>query len=91
MDIPFERNTRLINVLIDQDAVKSGAAAAVEPWQFYDLGHGYVHFRLLLHVRTPNGLREMLVLPTERIGKSANAGGQGEHPAPHAVHPAHRR
>ncbi|KPL87576.1 hypothetical protein SE18_10890 [Herpetosiphon geysericola] len=37
----FERNIRTIEVLIDQDAVRSGAAAAGEPWRFYDLGHGY--------------------------------------------------
>jgi hypothetical protein len=32
---------RTIEVLIDQDVVKSGAAAVGEPWRFYDLGHGY--------------------------------------------------
>ena len=37
----FKRNLRTIEVLIDQDAVKSGAAAADAPWKFYDLGHGY--------------------------------------------------
>lgn len=37
----FGRNVRTIEVLIDQDAVKSGAAADGEPWKFYDLGHGY--------------------------------------------------
>ena len=37
----FERNMRLVEVLVDRDAVTSGAAAAGEPWQFYDLGHGY--------------------------------------------------
>src|SRR6266567_6953580 len=36
----FERNLRLIDVLIDQDAIKSGAAAAGQPWRYYDLGHG---------------------------------------------------
>jgi hypothetical protein len=30
-----------IEVLIDRDAVASGAAAAGEPWQHYDLGHGF--------------------------------------------------
>jgi hypothetical protein len=35
----FERNVRAIEVLIDQDTVKQ-AAAAGEPWRFYDLGHG---------------------------------------------------
>jgi integrase len=37
----FSRNVRTIEVLIDRDAVASGAAAAGEPWQHYDLGHGY--------------------------------------------------
>ncbi|MFQ5859039.1 MAG: tyrosine-type recombinase/integrase [Anaerolineae bacterium] len=36
----FARNVRAIEVLIDQDAVKSAAAAAGEPWCYYDLGHG---------------------------------------------------
>ncbi|MBI4868735.1 MAG: tyrosine-type recombinase/integrase [Candidatus Wallbacteria bacterium] len=35
----FERNLRAIEVLIDQDTLKQ-AAAAGEPWRFYDLGHG---------------------------------------------------
>jgi hypothetical protein len=37
----FFRNVRTIEVLADRDAVASGAAAAGEPWQHYDLGHGY--------------------------------------------------
>ena len=37
----FARNVRTIEVLVDRDAVASGAAAAGEPWQYYDLGHGY--------------------------------------------------
>jgi hypothetical protein len=37
----FKRNVRMLDVLIDQDAITSGAAAAGEPWRFYDLGHGY--------------------------------------------------
>ena len=36
----FARNVRAIEVLIDQDAVKSAAAARGEPWRYYDLGHG---------------------------------------------------
>jgi integrase len=40
----FERNIRVIEVLLDQEAVKSGAAAAGEPWRFYDLGHGYCSY-----------------------------------------------
>jgi integrase len=37
----FGRNLRTIEVLIDQDVIKNGAAASGEPWRFYDLGHGY--------------------------------------------------
>lgn len=37
----FARNVRTIEVLLDRDAVTSGAAASGEPWQHYDLGHGY--------------------------------------------------
>jgi integrase len=37
----FARNARAIEVLVDQDAVRTGAAAAGAAWKFYDLGHGY--------------------------------------------------
>jgi hypothetical protein len=37
----FARNVRTIEVLLDRDAITSGAAAAGGPWQHYDLGHGY--------------------------------------------------
>ena len=37
----FARNVRTIEVLVNRDAVTSGAAAAGEPWQHYDLGHGW--------------------------------------------------
>ena len=37
----FARNVRAIEVLLDRDAVTSGAAASGEPWQHYDLGHGW--------------------------------------------------
>jgi hypothetical protein len=36
----FARNLRTIAVLVDRDAVTSGAAAAGAPWQYFDLGHG---------------------------------------------------
>lgn len=36
----FARNVRTIEVLLDRDAVTSGAAAQDQPWQHYDLGHG---------------------------------------------------
>ncbi|BCL78504.1 integrase [Ktedonobacteria bacterium brp13] len=37
----FGRNMRTIEVLINQEVIKSGAAANGEPWRFFDLGHGY--------------------------------------------------
>lgn len=37
----FSRNLRTIDVLIDREAVQTGAAAAGTPWQYFDLGHGY--------------------------------------------------
>ncbi len=36
----FARNLRAVEVLIDQDAIRSGTAAS-EPWKYFDLGHGY--------------------------------------------------
>lgn len=37
----FKRNLRHINVLVDQEAIRSGAAASGQAWKYYDLGHGY--------------------------------------------------
>ncbi len=40
----FARNLRAVEVLVDREAVQSGAAAAGEPWQHYDLGHGWCSY-----------------------------------------------
>jgi integrase len=40
----FERNLRTISVLVDGDAVRSGASARGEPWRFFDLGHGFCSY-----------------------------------------------
>ena len=40
----FARNVRTIEVLIDRGAILDGSAAAGEPWQHYDLGHGYCSY-----------------------------------------------
>jgi integrase len=40
----FARNLRTIEVLLDRDAVSSGRTAQGEPWQHYDLGHGYCSY-----------------------------------------------
>lgn len=42
----FSRNVRMVNALVDQDAITSGAAAAGEPWLLYDLGHGFCSLTL---------------------------------------------
>jgi site-specific recombinase XerD len=40
----FARNVRAIEVLLDRDAVTTGAAGAGDPFEFYDLGHGYCSY-----------------------------------------------
>ena len=40
----FARNIRTIEVLIDRDAVTAGAPGDGQPWQYYDLGHGYCSY-----------------------------------------------
>lgn len=40
----FARNVRTIEVLLDRDAVTSGVAATGQPWQHYDLGHGWCSY-----------------------------------------------
>jgi integrase len=40
----FARNVRTIEVLLDRDTVTSGSAATGQPWQYYDLGHGYCSY-----------------------------------------------
>jgi hypothetical protein len=40
----FSRNVRAIEVLIDRDAVTSGAAANGSTWHYYELGHGWCSY-----------------------------------------------
>jgi integrase len=40
----FTRNVRTMTVLLDQDALRDGAAARGETWKLYDLGHGYCSY-----------------------------------------------
>ena len=39
--VKADQMAHMIRVLIDQDAVLTGAAGAGAPWKFYDLGHSY--------------------------------------------------
>jgi integrase len=38
----FQRNLRMMEVLIDPQAIKSGASET--PWRYYDLGHGFCSY-----------------------------------------------
>jgi hypothetical protein len=40
----FGRNVRTIEVLLDRDAVQTGAVGNGTPWQYFDLGHGFCTF-----------------------------------------------
>ena len=40
----FARNVRTIEVLLDRDAVLTGGAATGQPWQYFDLGHGFCSY-----------------------------------------------
>jgi hypothetical protein len=40
----FARNIRTIEVLIDRDAVTADAPSNGQPWQHYDLGHGWCSY-----------------------------------------------
>jgi integrase len=40
----FARNVRAIEVLLDRDAIQTGAASAGNPFEYYDLGHGYCSY-----------------------------------------------
>jgi hypothetical protein len=40
----FSRTVRAIEVLIDREAISSGAAASGSPWRYYDLGHGWCSY-----------------------------------------------
>ena len=37
----FARNLRAIEVLLDRDAIQHGTAGGGQPFEYYDLGHGY--------------------------------------------------
>ncbi len=40
----FSRNVRAIEVLVDRNAITSGAAGNGSPWHYYDLGHGWCSY-----------------------------------------------
>jgi integrase len=40
----FARNVRAIEVLLDRDAIQTGATAGGNPFEYYNLGHGYCSY-----------------------------------------------
>jgi integrase len=57
----FGRNVATVEVLIDQEAILSGAAAAGETWKGLRPGTRLVYVLLLRPVRAPHGMRQMPV------------------------------
>jgi integrase-like protein len=47
----FARNIRAIKVVIDREAISSGAATEGQPWQYFDLGHGYCTYNFFEQCR----------------------------------------
>ena len=87
----FARNVRTIEVLLDRDAVTSGAAAAGEPWQHYDLGHGWCTYSFFEQCPHRMACARCDFYTPKDSTKGPTARGQGQ-PAAHARHhPAHRR
>ncbi|MDV7265140.1 tyrosine-type recombinase/integrase [Rhodococcus oxybenzonivorans] len=86
----FARNVRTIEVLVDRDGATSGAAAAGEPWQHYDLGHGfcsYTFFEQCPH-RMACSLR---LLHSQRVQQKPTSASEIEPSADARQHPTHRR
>src|SRR6202022_951823 len=73
----FARNLRSIEVLIDRDAIVSGAAAQGEPWRFYDPGHGLCTYEFF--DQCPHRMAcQVQFLPPERLESGAVARGEKE-------------
>ena len=82
----FARNARAIEVFIDRDTATSGTAAAGEPWQYYDLGHGWCTYtffeqcphRMALLLEAKDNLQRMLTAVSSQTtsGPPPNAAGR---------------
>ena len=87
----FARNVRTIEVLVDRDAVTSGAVASGEPWQYYDRGHGYCTYTFFEQCQHRMACARCDFYTPKKLQQGPTPGGQGQ-PATHArQHPAHRR
>ena len=87
----FARNVRTIEVLLDRDAVTSGAAATGQPWQHYDLGHGYCTYTFFEQCPHRMACARCDFYTPKDSDQGPAPRGQGQ-PATHArLDPAHRR
>ena len=76
----FARNLRAIEVLLDRDVVQSGVADG-QPFEYYDLGHGYCTYTFFEHCPHRMALRPLRFLPAQAIKPGAAARGQSRDPA----------
>ena len=77
----FGRNMRTIEVLIDREAVESGAAAGGAPWQYFDLGHGFCTYSFFEQCPHRMALRSLRLLCAKGNHESAADGGKRQPPA----------
>ena len=87
----FARNVRTIEVLVDRDAVASGAAAAGEPWQHYDLGHGYCTYTFFEQCPHRMACARCDFYTPKDSSQGPAPRGQGQPAADARRDPAHRR
>jgi hypothetical protein len=85
----FARNVRTIEVLLDRDAVTSGAATG-QPWQHYDLGHGWCSYSFFEQCQHRMASARCDFYTPKQSSKAQLL--EASNPAAHArQHPAHRR
>jgi hypothetical protein len=77
----FARNVRTTEVLLDRDAITSGAAATGQPWQH--LGHGWCSYSFFEQCQHRMACAPLRLLHPERLQQGPAAGGQRQ-PAAHA-------
>ena len=87
----LEQNLATIEVLLDQDAVRSGAAARGEPWKYYDLGHGYCVNDFWAECKHRMACARCPFLSPERVACRPTLGRPGEPAADAGVCATHRR
>ena len=87
----FARNVRTIEVLVDRDAVTSGAAASGEPWQHYDLGHGWCTYTFFEQCQHRMACARCDFYTPKNSSKGQLLEAKRQPPANARQHPPHRR